>query len=63
VADDAMLLSALGYDVTRPAAAIAAFKRHWVPDDRSPELTPEQRGLVQCLIGKQQAGSESLSYR
>jgi len=61
--DDMTLLAALGYDVTRPAAAVAAFKRHWVPDDSSPGLTPEQRGLVQCLIGKQQAGSGSLSYR
>jgi len=62
-ADDMMLLSALGYDVTRPAAAVAAFKRHWAPEDRAPELTSEQRGLVQCLIGKRQAGSGSLSYR
>ena len=58
-ADDMTLLSALGYDVTRPAAAVAAFKRHWVPDDPSPELSAEQRGLVQCLIGKQQTGGGS----
>ena len=62
-ADDMTLLSALGYDVTRPAAAVSAFKRHWAPDDQTPDLSAEQRGLVQCLIGKQQAGSSSKNYQ
>ena len=54
--DDAMLLAALGYDVSRSGAAVAAFKRHWAPDDATPELSTAQRGMVQCLIRKQQAG-------
>ena len=55
-ADDALLLAALGYDVTRLPAAIAAFKRRWAPDDSGPGLSDEQRGLLLCLIGKQQEG-------
>lgn len=51
-ADDATLLAALGYDVTRLPAAVAAFKRHWAVDDRTPELSGELRGLVGCLIQK-----------
>ncbi|MDP1536077.1 MAG: N-acetylmuramoyl-L-alanine amidase [Burkholderiales bacterium] len=54
--DDATLLAALGYEVTVPWAAVAAFKRHWAPDDTTPELSEEQRGLVQCLIRQQQSG-------
>ncbi len=53
-ADDAALLAALGYDVTRLPAAIAAFKRHWAQEDESVTLSAEQQALVQCLIGKQQ---------
>jgi len=53
-ADDALLLAALGYDVTRLPAAVAAFKRRWAPDDSAPGLSEEQRGLLLCLIGRQQ---------
>lgn len=53
-ADDALLLAALGYDVTRLPAAVAAFKRHWVPEDTAPVLSADQRALLQCLIDKQQ---------
>lgn len=63
VTDDVTLLSALGYDVTRPVAAMAAFKRHWAPDDQTPELSADQRALLQCLIGKQQAGGDSLNSK
>lgn len=56
-ADDLLLLAALGYDVTRPAAAVAAFKRHWAPDDRTPDLAADQRALLQCLIDQQQSGA------
>jgi len=55
-ADDALLLAALGYDVTRLPAAVAAFKRRWAPDDMTPELDGGQRSLLQCLIRKQQEG-------
>jgi len=54
--DDASLLAALGYDVSVPWSAVAAFKRHWAYGDATPELTEEQRGLVQCLLRKQQTG-------
>ncbi len=58
-ADDTTLLSALGYDVTVPWSAVAAFKRHWAPEERvagAQGLSEAQRGLLQCLIHKQQAG-------
>ncbi len=59
-ADDAMLLSALGYDVTVPWSAVAAFKRRWAAEDAvrgdsAQGLSEAQRGLLQCLIRKQQA--------
>lgn len=55
-ADDATLLSALGYDVTVPWSAVAAFKRHWAPEDVTQGLSEAQRGMLQCLIRRQQAG-------
>jgi N-acetylmuramoyl-L-alanine amidase len=51
-ADDATLLAALGYDVTRLPEAVAAFKRHWAIDDGADGLSGEQRELVACLIQK-----------
>ncbi|MDP3715492.1 MAG: N-acetylmuramoyl-L-alanine amidase, partial [Burkholderiales bacterium] len=57
-ADDALLLAALGYDVTRLPAAVAAFKRRWAPADSAPGLSEEQRALLHCLIGKKQAGEQ-----
>jgi len=58
-ADDAILLAALGYDVTRLPAAIAAFKRRWAQDDAGTTLSEEQRALVQCLIRKQQGSASA----
>jgi N-acetylmuramoyl-L-alanine amidase len=65
-ADDSTLLSALGYEVTVPWSAVAAFKRHWAPEDKvtgesvtgesTQGLSEAQRGMLQCLIRKQQAG-------
>jgi len=56
--DDATLLAALGYDVTVPWSAVAAFRRHWAAEDAASAapLTAEQRGLLQCLLRQQQAG-------
>ncbi len=69
--DDTTLLAALGYEVTVPWSAVAAFKRHWTPADKmtgesvtgdsvtgdsSQGLSDGQRGMLQCLIRKQQAG-------
>lgn len=50
-APDSLLLAALGYDVSRPAAAIAAFRRRWAgrEDDGAP-LSAEERGLLGCLL-------------
>ena len=48
---DAMLgLQALGYDIAAPAAARAAFRRHFVASDADAELTPAERALLHCLL-------------
>lgn len=62
-ADGTLLLAALGYDVTRPAAAVAAFKRHWAPEDRTAELSVDQRALLQCLLDQQQSGAGFKLYK
>lgn len=55
--DDATLLAALGYEVTAPWTAVAAFRRHWSPGDPTAQtLSEQERGLLQCLLRKQQAG-------
>ncbi|MGE0559280.1 MAG: N-acetylmuramoyl-L-alanine amidase [Burkholderiales bacterium] len=54
--DDLTLLAALGYDVTVPWSAVAAFKRHFAAEEGEGALTAEQRGMLQCLVRKQQAG-------
>lgn len=60
-ADDATLLSALGYDVSVPWSAVAAFKRRWAAEEHvtaesARGLSEAQRGMLQCLIRRQQAG-------
>lgn len=50
--DTWILLGALGYDVSRPHAAAAAFKRHFVPHDASEQMTEEDRALLHCLVRK-----------
>ncbi len=52
--DSAMLLSAFGYDISDPDAAIAAFKRHFAPNDASQEMTEEDRALLYCLVLRKQ---------
>jgi N-acetylmuramoyl-L-alanine amidase len=52
-ADDALLLQALGYDVSNPAAAAAAFKRRYTPADNSDAMSDDDRALLHCLILKQ----------
>jgi N-acetylmuramoyl-L-alanine amidase len=54
--DDLTLLAALGYDVTVPWSAVAAFKRRYATEGDVEALSPEQRGMLQCLVRKQQAG-------
>ena len=52
--DTALLLQAFGYSVSRPDAAIAAFKRHFVPDDPSPQITEKDRAILYCLVQQKQ---------
>ena len=49
-ADTVLLLQAFGYSVEKPDAAIAAFKRHFVPDDPSPLMTEKDRAVLYCLV-------------
>ena len=48
-AEPELLLQALGYDITRPDAAFAAFRRHFRQDD-APRLDADDIALMQCLI-------------
>lgn len=47
--DATLALQAVGYDVRDLDAAIAAFKRHFVPDDTAPLLTESDLGRLHCL--------------
>ena len=53
--DDALLLQAFGYNVWNLDAAIAAFKRHFAPDDASPGMTEKDRSLAYCLVLQKRA--------
>lgn len=55
--DGATLLAAFGYDVSDYVAAVSAFKRHFTPDDDSPQLTEQDRALLQCLVTQEQEKS------
>jgi len=35
-------------------AVVAAFKRHFAPDDASPEMTEQDRALLHCLVARKQ---------
>lgn len=48
--DSATLLDAFGYDVSDLDAAIAAFKRHFLPDDASRTMTEQDLALLHCLV-------------
>ena len=48
--DDALLLAALGYDVTRLDATRGAFRRHFLADESTAPLNDNERALLQCLI-------------
>lgn len=52
-ADGITLLSALGYDVANPPAAMAAFRRHFLSDDVAQaalDLDEQERALLHCLL-------------
>lgn len=53
---DAMLgLQALGYDIAVPAAARAAFRRHFAASDGDAELALAEQALLFCLLQKKGA--------
>lgn len=47
--DPLLGLRALGYDVSRPEAAISAFRRHFLGDDNF-ELGPDGQRTLACLL-------------
>ena len=50
--DTALGLRALGYDTEDPAAALRAFKRHFLSEDDASDLDDAGRNLLYCLDGK-----------
>jgi N-acetylmuramoyl-L-alanine amidase len=50
--DPAMELRALGYDTDDLAAALRAFKLHFLPQEQTPELDDNGRALLYCLYQK-----------
>ncbi len=50
--DEALELRALGYDTDDIAAAVRAFKLHFLPDDIWPGLDEQGRALLDCLYLK-----------
>jgi N-acetylmuramoyl-L-alanine amidase len=51
VADGITLLSAFGYDVTNPDAAMAAYRRHFqLGNTAAPEMSAQELALLDCLL-------------
>jgi N-acetylmuramoyl-L-alanine amidase len=48
--DDAVALQALGYDISDVAAAIGAFKLHFMADESSRVMNDRDRSLLHCLL-------------
>jgi N-acetylmuramoyl-L-alanine amidase len=57
--DATLGLQALGYDVSDPAAAIAAFNRHWMGEADSPVLDAAGTAMLACLVETARAGGET----
>lgn len=53
--DTPLLLQAMGYKVWNLDAAVAAFKRRFVPEDTSPDMTEKDRSVLYCLVLQRQA--------
>jgi N-acetylmuramoyl-L-alanine amidase len=49
-------LQAFGYDISRPEAAIAAFRRRFTGQESTAELDIGERGLLRCLLAKKRSG-------
>ena len=54
--EDALLLAALGYDVSNLAAAVAAFRRRYRAAESTVALSEVERGMAQCLLRKSVMG-------
>lgn len=50
--DTTLALRALGYDVSDLEAAIGAFKRHFMQEEGTTELTDIDRGMLYCLLSQ-----------
>ena len=52
--DDALLLAAVGYDVSTLPAAVGAFRRHYGADDPTAALSEGERGRAQCILQRRE---------
>ena len=48
--DSLLALQDIGYDVSDPAGALAAFRRHFLGIDAEGEASDAERRLMQCLV-------------
>jgi N-acetylmuramoyl-L-alanine amidase len=48
--DSLTALQGIGYDTSNPAAALAAFRRHFLGNDAAGEVSDAERQLMQCLV-------------
>lgn len=52
-------LQALGYDVSDPSAALAAYKSHFAPGETGIEAVPVDRDRLSCLVGQAASGANA----
>ena len=57
--DTALLLQAFGYNTWNLDAAIAAFKRHFDPEDATPTITEKERAILYCLVQEMRTAAVS----
>jgi len=50
-------LQALGYDIAQPEAAMRAFRRHFVGEDATAELSAAEQALLACLVVTKAGGA------
>jgi N-acetylmuramoyl-L-alanine amidase len=60
--DTALLLQAFGYNVWNFHAAMAAFKRRFVPEDAVPLVTEKDRAILYCLVQQMQTPAPEHPY-
>lgn len=58
--DPLLGLQALGYDVAAPAAARAAFRRHFSGDDIETELSAVEQATLYCLLRKKSSSNADI---